>query len=166
MSIKSTSLILDKILLRSLVAAIAPVTLYTLGFLIASQFYWGGEAEYFNQSAWMVIAEMPCIYPVNLIGLAMLFKPVDYVIYLILKIDRNKRFEGNFAPKKEESQNYELVNPTSGKVLTDINGVYLRNGPNVKFFTDNKRGHFFDGASMIHGIRIKNGKAYYCNRYT
>ena len=47
-----------------------------------------------------------------------------------------------------------------------MDGVYLRNGPNAKFHADSGRGHFFDGDSMIHGIRIKNGKAYYCNRMT
>jgi len=42
----------------------------------------------------------------------------------------------------------------------------LRNGPNAKFHADNGRGHFFDGDSMIHAFRIKNGRIYYCNRYT
>ena len=30
---------------------------------------------------------------------------------------------------------------------------------------DNNRYHLFDGDSMIHALRIKNGKMFYCNRY-
>lgn len=55
---------------------------------------------------------------------------------------------------------------SQGKVPTDINGVYLRNGPNAKYHADNGRAHFFDGDSMIHALRIKDGRIYYCNRYT
>jgi carotenoid cleavage dioxygenase-like enzyme len=51
-------------------------------------------------------------------------------------------------------------------VPNDMNGVYLRNGPNARYHADSGRGHFFDGDSMIHGIRIKSGKAYYCNQRT
>ena len=48
---------------------------------------------------------------------------------------------------------------------TDINGVYLRNGPNAKYHADNGRGHFFDGDAMIHAIRIKDGRIFYCNKW-
>jgi len=30
---------------------------------------------------------------------------------------------------------------------------------------ENKQNHWFDGDSMVHAIRIKNGEMYYCNRY-
>ena len=43
--------------------------------------------------------------------------------------------------------------------------MYLRNGPNPLFDAVTNRGHFFDGDSMVHAIRIKDGKMYYCNRY-
>jgi carotenoid cleavage dioxygenase-like enzyme len=71
---------------------------------------------------------------------------------------------GNFLPIEKE-QNYEFVEVTQGKVPTDINGVYLRNGPNAKYHADNGRAHFFDGDAMIHALRIKDGKIFYCNRY-
>ena len=46
-----------------------------------------------------------------------------------------------------------------GKVPNDINGVYLRNGPNALYEAGNGRGHFFDGDAMIHALRIKDGKS-------
>ena len=52
-----------------------------------------------------------------------------------------------------------------GKVPEDINGVYLRNGPNPKYIPITKRNHYFDGDAMVHAVRIKNGELYYCNRY-
>jgi len=54
----------------------------------------------------------------------------------------------------------------SGKIPTDIHGVYLRNGPNYQSPSDSNRMHFFDGDGMIHAIRIKDGRLYYCNRLT
>jgi carotenoid cleavage dioxygenase-like enzyme len=51
-------------------------------------------------------------------------------------------------------------------VPKDISGVYLRNGPNPKFIPSNGRQHWFDGDSMIHAIRIKNGELQYSNKYT
>lgn len=47
----------------------------------------------------------------------------------------------------------------------DITGVYLRNGPNPKYIPANGRQHWFDGDSMIHSIRIKNGELQYSNKY-
>ena len=53
-----------------------------------------------------------------------------------------------------------------GSVPKDINGVYLRNGPNAKMTPSNGRYHWFDGDSMIHAFRIKDGRIFYCNKYT
>ena len=55
---------------------------------------------------------------------------------------------------------------SSGKIPSDIQGVYMRNGPNAQYKADNNRAHFFDGDGMIHAIRIKDGRLYYCNRLT
>ena len=66
-------------------------------------------------------------------------------------------FHGNFKKIDEDGQQYELITLNSGAIPKDINGVFLRNGPNPKYYSDNNRGHFFDGDSMIHGIRIKDG---------
>lgn len=71
---------------------------------------------------------------------------------------------GNFGPINRE-QAYKVVKITGGKVPTDINGVYLRNGPDAKIFPENKSHHWFDGDAMIHAMRIKNGELFYCNRW-
>lgn len=54
---------------------------------------------------------------------------------------------------------------TSGKIPTDINGIYLRNGPDAKYIPENKSHHWFDGDAMVHAMRIKDGELYYCNRW-
>lgn len=59
-----------------------------------------------------------------------------------------------------------MIDIIAGEVPKDINGVYLRNGPNPKFFPKNNRHHAFDGDSMIHAIRLKQGKINYCNKMT
>ena len=71
---------------------------------------------------------------------------------------------GNFGPIKSE-QSYEVTKIVAGKVPDDISGVYLRNGPDAKYLPENKSHHWFDGDAMIHALRIKNGKLYYCNRW-
>lgn len=55
---------------------------------------------------------------------------------------------------------------SEGKVPTDLNGVYLRNGPNFAHMPKTERVHWFDGDGMIHAFRLKEGKIFYCNRYT
>ena len=72
---------------------------------------------------------------------------------------------GNFAPVESENDAYYL-NEITGKVPDDISGVYLRNGPNPLYIPSNGRQHWFDGDSMVHSIRIKNGTLQYCNKYT
>ena len=65
----------------------------------------------------------------------------------------------------DQETSYEVMKVSKGKVPRDINGVYLRNGPNARYHADNGRGHFFDGDAMIHAIRIKDGRIFYCNRW-
>lgn len=156
----------NKIVLRSIFASISPVLLYTAGFHIAKATSAVFTAEYWNMSAWAAIAAMSILYPLNQISLWMFFKPIEYVLYRNLKVDVNHNpiLKGNFKPVNEESS-YEVAKILEGAVPTDINGVYLRNGPNAKFLPDNKRFHWFDGDSMIHALRIKDGKMFYCNRY-
>ena len=62
-----------------------------------------------------------------------------------------------------------LVGPTEplqveGNLPTCLNGQFLRNGPNPKFYPVGNY-HWFDGDGMLHGVRIKNGSATYCNQY-
>ncbi|QDZ22021.1 carotenoid cleavage dioxygenase [Chloropicon primus] len=71
--------------------------------------------------------------------------------------------KGNFAPTAEEVT-LEDLEVTRGKLPDSLNGAYLRNGPNP-YFKPNGKYHWFDGDAMVHGVRIKGGKASYANRY-
>lgn len=70
---------------------------------------------------------------------------------------------GNFAPIREE-RSFEVLVPIEGDVPKDIDGVFLRNGPNPQY--EPKGGyHWFDGDGMIHAVSFENGTAAYVNRY-
>jgi len=67
---------------------------------------------------------------------------------------------GNYAPVADELTEYDLV--VEGAVPAELDGWYLRNGPNPRKAT----GHWFTGDGMIHGVRIEDGKAkWYRNRW-
>jgi carotenoid cleavage dioxygenase-like enzyme len=51
-----------------------------------------------------------------------------------------------------------------GEIPRDLNGVYLRNGPNRRFAAPG-RYHWFDGDGMIHAMAFENGTARYRNRW-
>jgi carotenoid cleavage dioxygenase len=69
---------------------------------------------------------------------------------------------GVFAPVHAEitAEDLEIV----GEVPRDLNGVYLRNGPNRQFDAPG-RYHMFDGDGMIHAVHFENGTVRYRNRY-
>ena len=75
-----------------------------------------------------------------------------------------KRFlEGSFAPVSEEITAYDL--PVTGQLPAGLNGRYLRNGPNP-LGMDDANYHWFIGAGMVHGVRLRDGKAeWYRNRW-
>jgi carotenoid cleavage dioxygenase len=68
---------------------------------------------------------------------------------------------GNWAPLKEERTVSDLH--VVGRIPPELDGRYLRNGANpVTGYAD----HPFLGDGMIHGIRLRDGKAeWYRNRY-
>jgi carotenoid cleavage dioxygenase-like enzyme len=67
---------------------------------------------------------------------------------------------GNYAPVADELTEFDL--PVHGAIPAEIEGWYLRNGPNPREGT----GHWFTGDGMIHGVRIENGRAaWYRNRW-
>ena len=51
-----------------------------------------------------------------------------------------------------------------GTLPTDIDGVYVRNGPNPQFAPIG-RYHYFDGDGMLHAVHFDGGRATYRNRY-
>src|SRR5919202_2651140 len=70
--------------------------------------------------------------------------------------------QGNFGPVREEITAERL--PVIGELPREIDGLFVRNGPNPQF--DPAGGyHWFDGDGMVHGVRIQEGQASYRNRY-
>jgi carotenoid cleavage dioxygenase-like enzyme len=66
----------------------------------------------------------------------------------------------NYAPVPDELTTFDL--PVEGGIPPELNGWYLRNGPNPRQATQ----HWFTGDGMIHGVRLENGRAaWYRNRW-
>ncbi|KAF3666378.1 Carotenoid 9,10(9',10')-cleavage dioxygenase 1 [Capsicum annuum] len=70
--------------------------------------------------------------------------------------------QGNFAPTDETPPLNDLL--VHGHLPECLNGEFVRVGPNPKF-APVAGYHWFDGDGMIHGLRIKDGKATYVSRY-
>jgi len=76
----------------------------------------------------------------------------------------NPFLQGNFAPVSEQ-QNLECINIV-GEIPLDLNGCFLRNGPNNQFTpVDEGLYHWFDGDGMIHEIEFHEGKATYRSKW-
>lgn len=76
----------------------------------------------------------------------------------------NRYLEGAFAPLHDE---YTLTDLTvTGTIPDYLDGRYLRNGPNPIGEIDPELYHWFLGDGMVHGIRLRDGKAeWYRNRW-
>ncbi|MFC3981658.1 carotenoid oxygenase family protein [Streptosporangium jomthongense] len=69
---------------------------------------------------------------------------------------------GDLAPVPDEIGAFDL--PVTGTLPPELTGRYLRNGPNPLPGQDS--GHWFAGAGMIHGVRLRDGRAeWYRNRW-
>ncbi len=69
---------------------------------------------------------------------------------------------GNFAPVRRELDVAELT--VIGEIPSDIDGMFLRNGPNPQLDPEGPY-HWFDGDGMIHAVRLSKGRASYRNRW-
>ena len=77
--------------------------------------------------------------------------------------DMNRFLDGPFAPVAEEVTAFDL--PVTGQVPAGLNGRYLRNGPNPMGL-DDPNYHWFLGDGMVHGVRLRDGRAeWYRNRW-
>ena len=75
----------------------------------------------------------------------------------------NRFLQGPFAPVTKEVTAFDLL--VTGRVPAELNGRYLRNGPNP-LGLDDPNYHWFLGAGMVHGVRLRDGKAeWYRNRW-
>lgn len=69
---------------------------------------------------------------------------------------------GNFAPVDREISTSTLV--VDGRVPPELDGVYIRNGPNPLNHDD--KHHWFGEDGMVHGVAFARGKlSWYRNRY-
>lgn len=77
----------------------------------------------------------------------------------------NRYLEGVNAPVTEEVTAFDL--PVTGSLPVELNGRWLRNGPNpIGDVADPLRHHWFVGDGMVHGVRLREGKAeWYRNRW-
>jgi carotenoid cleavage dioxygenase len=76
----------------------------------------------------------------------------------------NGYLEGPYAPVHVETTETGL--PVSGTLPRELNGVYVRIGPNPIDVPNPAAHHWFLGAGMVHGVRMRDGKAlWYRNRW-
>jgi carotenoid cleavage dioxygenase-like enzyme len=76
--------------------------------------------------------------------------------------------QGSFAPVTEEITAFNL--PVTGQIPAELSGRYLRNGPNPLGLDEPGyrfgEGHWFLGPGMVHGVRLRDGRAeWYRNRW-
>jgi carotenoid cleavage oxygenase len=81
-----------------------------------------------------------------------------------MSVTSNPYLQGNYAPVLEEVTATEL--PVVGRVPESLTGRYLRNGPNPVTPPEPATYHWFTGDGMVHGIRLRDGRAeWYRNRW-
>ncbi|HVL00216.1 MAG TPA: carotenoid oxygenase family protein [Dongiaceae bacterium] len=76
----------------------------------------------------------------------------------------NFYLEGPYAPVTEERTETELH--VTGSIPPELNGLYARIGPNPLHVDNPAAYHLFLGDGMVHGVRLRDGKALsYRNRW-
>lgn len=86
------------------------------------------------------------------------------IVYLMYDSSKPLHYlAGNFAPVRDETPPSVALS-VHGSLPVCLNGEFVRVGPNPKF-PPVAGYHWFDGDGMIHGLRIKDGKATYVSRY-
>jgi carotenoid cleavage oxygenase len=76
----------------------------------------------------------------------------------------NPYLTDNFRPVEVETTAVDL--PVTGTLPAHLDGRYLRNGPNPVSAVDPRSHHWFLGTGMVHGVRLRDGRAeWYRNRY-
>lgn len=76
----------------------------------------------------------------------------------------NRYLTGPYAPVEEELTAVDLA--VTGELPPELDGRYLRNGPNPLVAVDPATHHWFVGDGMVHGVRLRDGRAeWYRNRW-
>ena len=79
----------------------------------------------------------------------------------VTRTDLPWHMTGNFAPVHEEVTAFDLA--VDGAIPTELSGRFFRNGANPK---NGPTPHWFAGDGMIHGVRLRDGRAeWYRNRW-
>jgi carotenoid cleavage dioxygenase len=85
-------------------------------------------------------------------------------VEVCVALTSNRYLEGNYAPVHEEITATDLS--VTGTIPDGLNGRYLRNGPNPLEAPEPSTYHWFGGDGMVHGIRLRDGRAeWYRNRW-
>jgi carotenoid cleavage dioxygenase len=71
--------------------------------------------------------------------------------------------QGVFAPVVDEVDAADL--PVVGELPAEMDGVYLRNGPNPRFTPLGSYVYPLEGDGMVHGMWLSGGRARYANRF-
>ncbi len=75
----------------------------------------------------------------------------------------NPYLGGNYAPVEQQLTAVDLR--VTGEIPADLEGRWLRNGPNPGSDIDPAVHHWFLGQGMVHGVRLRGGRAeWYRNR--
>jgi carotenoid cleavage dioxygenase-like enzyme len=64
--------------------------------------------------------------------------------------------EGSFAPTEEVTA-FDL--PVIGRIPSELNGRYMRNGANFMLGSEDSTNHWFLVSGMVHGLRLRDGRA-------
>lgn len=76
----------------------------------------------------------------------------------------SKYLTGAYAPVAEECTAVDLE--VEGRLPVELDGRYVRNGPNPVGPVDPATYHWFTGDAMVHGLRLRDGRAeWYRSRY-
>ena len=79
-------------------------------------------------------------------------------------MNANRYLNDNYGPVAEEVTTTNLR--VTGAIPRELNGRYLRNGPNPLGPIDVAKHHWFSGDGMVHGVRLGSGRAHwYRNRW-
>lgn len=78
-------------------------------------------------------------------------------------VSSTPHLQGLFAPTATEIDVADLR--IDGELPTDIDGDYIRNGPNPRFSPIGGYLYPLDGDGMLHRIQLRDGKARYRNRF-
>ncbi|MBA3982508.1 MAG: carotenoid oxygenase family protein [Acidimicrobiia bacterium] len=83
----------------------------------------------------------------------------------VVPADGSRYLRGPFAPVRDEVTAFDLE-VIEGRIPSELEGRYLRNGPNPVSDPDPSTYHWFMGSGMVHGIRLRDGRAeWYRNRW-